>query len=120
MAGIRELFEHDLAERGEFYIAECDENGKVLRLFDTGSGASGRYRVGMATTTKTSTRKPRMLKLKDGTEVPIREPEVESPEQREAALDFVTVAGHFPSSFPRPVLGPALRDTTGSRPTAAA
>lgn len=34
VAGIRELFEHGLAERGEFYIAESDEHGKVLRVFD--------------------------------------------------------------------------------------
>jgi hypothetical protein len=34
VAGIRELFEHGLAERGEFYIVESDENGKVLSVFD--------------------------------------------------------------------------------------
>ena len=33
-AGIRELFEHGLAERGEFYIVERDETGKVLSTFD--------------------------------------------------------------------------------------
>jgi len=33
VAGIRELFEHGLAERGEFYIAESDGHGKVLRVF---------------------------------------------------------------------------------------
>jgi hypothetical protein len=34
VAGIRELFEHSLAERGEFYIVESDENGEVLSVFD--------------------------------------------------------------------------------------
>jgi hypothetical protein len=33
-AGIRELFDHGLAEDGEFYIVEPDENGKVLSIFD--------------------------------------------------------------------------------------
>ncbi|MGH2989003.1 MAG: hypothetical protein ACRDMY_03905 [Gaiellaceae bacterium] len=33
-AGIRELFEHGLAERGEFYIVERDEQGNVLSVFD--------------------------------------------------------------------------------------
>ncbi|MGH3040561.1 MAG: hypothetical protein ACRDNG_02260 [Gaiellaceae bacterium] len=33
-AGIRELFEHGLAERGEFYIVEADEEGNVLKVFD--------------------------------------------------------------------------------------
>ena len=33
-AGIRELFEHGLAERGEFDIVEADEKGKVLSVFD--------------------------------------------------------------------------------------
>lgn len=34
VAGIRELFEHGLAERGEFYIVEADENGKVVSVID--------------------------------------------------------------------------------------
>jgi hypothetical protein len=34
VAGIRELFEHDLAERGEFYIVERDDKGNVLSVFD--------------------------------------------------------------------------------------
>lgn len=33
-AGIRELFEHELAERGEFYIVEADGKGNVLSVFD--------------------------------------------------------------------------------------
>ena len=33
-AGIRELFEHGLAERGEFYIVETDGKGNVLSVFD--------------------------------------------------------------------------------------
>lgn len=33
-AGIRELFEHGLAERGEFYIVQRDEQGNVLSVFD--------------------------------------------------------------------------------------
>jgi hypothetical protein len=33
-AGIRELFDHGLAERGDFYIVERDEQGKVLNVFD--------------------------------------------------------------------------------------
>jgi hypothetical protein len=34
VAGIRELFEHGLAERGEFYIVETNGRGKVLSTFD--------------------------------------------------------------------------------------
>lgn len=34
VAGIRELFEHGLAERGEFYVVERDEQGNVLTVFD--------------------------------------------------------------------------------------
>lgn len=34
VAGIRELFEHGLAERGEFYIVERDEHGGVVRAFN--------------------------------------------------------------------------------------
>lgn len=33
-AGIRELFEHGLAERGEFYIVQRDAKGNVLGVFD--------------------------------------------------------------------------------------
>lgn len=33
-AGIRELFEHGLAERGEFSIVESDGKGNVLSAFD--------------------------------------------------------------------------------------
>lgn len=33
-AGIRDLFEHGLAERGEFYIVERDEQGSVLSVFN--------------------------------------------------------------------------------------
>jgi hypothetical protein len=31
--GVRELFESGVAERGEFYIAERDSDGKVVRVF---------------------------------------------------------------------------------------
>lgn len=31
--GVRELFEAGVAERGEFYIAEQDSAGKVVRVF---------------------------------------------------------------------------------------
>lgn len=34
VSGIRELFEHSLAERGEFYIVQRDEQGNVLSVFD--------------------------------------------------------------------------------------
>ena len=34
VAGIRELFEAGLAERGEFYVVETDSAGNVVRTFD--------------------------------------------------------------------------------------
>ncbi len=37
-AGIRELFEQGLAERGEFYIVERDEQGSVLSVFNVDDG----------------------------------------------------------------------------------
>jgi hypothetical protein len=46
--GIRELFEAGLAERGDFYVAEQDDAGEVIRVFDvddevasTASAAAG-------------------------------------------------------------------------------